>query len=81
MPLAKKPKMEPGEAMAELPFDISQYVRNGTVEKLKVDELKLALKAIGVPVSSRKKAELVEDVYKKYKVWVTPYEKNKFLVS
>jgi intein-encoded DNA endonuclease-like protein len=60
--------MEPGEAVADLPFDLLQFVRNGTVEKLKVDELKQALKSVGVPVGNRKKAELVEDVYKNFKV-------------
>ena len=67
-PAAKKPKLEPGEALADLPFDILEYVRNGTVEKLKVDELKQALKAFGFSAGNRKKAELVEEVYKNIKV-------------
>ena len=65
---AKKAKTEPTTSLSDLPFDVKDYVRNNTVDKLKVDELKQVLKTFGVPVSNKKKADLVEDVYKNCKV-------------
>lgn len=65
---AKKAKTEPATSLSDLSFDVKDYVRNNTVDKLKVDELKQVLKTLGVPVGNKKKADLVEEVYKNCKV-------------
>lgn len=67
-PVAKKAKVDSTVSLTDLPFDLPTYIRNGTVDKLKMDELKLALKAAGVAAGNKKKAELVEAVYKNCQV-------------
>ncbi len=43
-------------------LDMASHVRANTVEKLTVDVLKGWLKERGIPVSNKKKAQLVQDV-------------------
>ena len=63
-PATKKAKVDPAIGLAQLPFDVKEHIRNNTVDKLKVDELKQALRAVGVSPGTKKKAELVEEIYK-----------------
>jgi len=60
---------KPGAASAKPPkqkitqeFDMQSAFQAGTVAKLTVDDLKIWLKSQGVPVTGKKKAQLVEDV-------------------
>jgi len=43
-------------------FDMEAAFKAGTIRKLTVDDLKIWLKSQGVPISGKKKAQLVEDV-------------------
>jgi hypothetical protein len=47
---------------AETATDMAAHVRNKTVDKLTVDVLKAWLKEAGIPISKKKKADLVQDV-------------------
>ena len=44
-------------------FNVASLVKNRTVDKLKVDELKQIVKNLGLSVTGKKKSDLVEDVY------------------
>jgi hypothetical protein len=62
-PAAKKAKIDSDENGS---FDVAGLVKSKTVDKLKVDDLKQIVKKLGIFVTGKKKAELVEDVYKNY---------------
>ncbi len=47
-------------------LDMVAHVRANTVEKLTVDVLKGWLKERGIPVSTKKKAQLVQDVLSQF---------------
>jgi len=59
-PPAKRPKREPAPDAADV--DMAQLAREGKVQTLKVPDLKSFLQSVGVSVSSKKKADLVQDV-------------------
>ncbi len=52
----------PRAAAAGGELDMAAHVRANTVEKLTVDALKGWLKERGIPVSNKKKAQLIQDV-------------------
>ena len=58
---AKKAKIDGADENGS--FDVASLVKNKNVASLKVDDLKQIVKKLGISVTGKKKAELVEDVY------------------
>jgi hypothetical protein len=61
-PAAAGAEKAPRAAAAGGELDMAAHVRANTLEKLTVDVLKGWLKERGIPVSNKKKAQLVQDV-------------------